>query len=286
MKNIITQTKMNPLSMFLAILVGNLMISSIALAQGNLIVIPRRVVFEGPKKTQELNLANTGTDTSKYLISVVEYRMRTDGSFESIEKADSGQYFADKNIRFFPRSVVLAPNEAQTIKIQVVNTTGMKTGEYRSHLFFRAVPNAKPLGEQNTDKSVKALSVQLVPSFGVAIPVIIRLGITSRTVTVSNSSVKFTKKGVPELNVEFNRSGNISSYGDITVDYTSPQGKVIRVATAKGFAIYTPNTKRDFKVNLNTSQNVNYHTGKLHIMYTTPPYAKPVRITESDLKLI
>src|SRR5476651_1473462 len=73
-------------------------------AQGNLIIMPRRVVFEGAKRTQELNLANTGKDTAKYVISVVEYRMKHDGNFELITQPDSGQNFADKNFRFFPRT--------------------------------------------------------------------------------------------------------------------------------------------------------------------------------------
>jgi len=69
-------------------------------AQGNLLITPRRVVFEGPKKTQELNLANTGADTAKYNVSIVQYRMKEDGSFEEITVPDVGQNFADKYIRF------------------------------------------------------------------------------------------------------------------------------------------------------------------------------------------
>ena len=34
-------------------------------AQGNLVSMPRRVVFEDAKRTQELNIANNGTDTAK-----------------------------------------------------------------------------------------------------------------------------------------------------------------------------------------------------------------------------
>jgi len=44
-------------------------------------VIPKRVVFEGKKRTHELNLANTGNDTVKYTITVVEMKMMEDGLF-------------------------------------------------------------------------------------------------------------------------------------------------------------------------------------------------------------
>ena len=72
------------------------------MAQGNLMVFPRRVVFEGSKRSQTLNLANTGMDTARYNISFVQYRMKEDGSFEEIAQPDSGENFADKYIRFFP----------------------------------------------------------------------------------------------------------------------------------------------------------------------------------------
>src|SRR4249920_2293167 len=64
-------------------------------AQGNLLIFPKRVVFEGGKKTEVITLSNTGKDTAKYSISFVQIRMNEDGSFENISQPDSGQMFAD-----------------------------------------------------------------------------------------------------------------------------------------------------------------------------------------------
>src|SRR5687768_12576640 len=93
--------------------------------QGNLLISPRRIVFDGDKKTQELNLANTGQDTAKYLISLVEIRMKEDGAFEEIKEPDAGQNFASKYLRYYPRTVTLAPNEAQTVKVQLSKTSDL-----------------------------------------------------------------------------------------------------------------------------------------------------------------
>lgn len=254
-------------------------------AQGNLIIIPRRVVFEGPKRTQELNLANTGTDSAKYLISVIQYRMMENGTFENIMEPDSGQHFADKNFRIFPRSVILGPNEAQTVKVQLINTSELKPGEYRSHLYFRAVANDKPLGEQDTQKDTKAISVRLVPIFGISIPVIIRIGTSTASVTLPDVSVLFDSSGSPQLKMSFIRQGNMSAYGDIKVDHISPQSKITQVGMAKGFAIYTPNTRRHFILGLDKNTNVNFHTGKLRVSFTTSADAKPVKIAEKELVL-
>jgi hypothetical protein len=71
-------------------------------SQGNLVIIPRRVVFEGTTKSQEITLANGGIDTAKYAISIVQMRMKEDGTFEEITVPDPGQNFAT-NISGFIR---------------------------------------------------------------------------------------------------------------------------------------------------------------------------------------
>ncbi|HMI02271.1 MAG TPA: hypothetical protein VK541_07305 [Pedobacter sp.] len=271
--------------LFILFLSGLLAVASKSMAQGNLIIIPRRVVFEGAKRTQELNLANTGTDTSKYLISVIQYRMLENGAFESITQPDSGQYFADKNFRFFPRSVTLAPNEAQTVKIQTINTADLKPGEYRSHLYFRAVPNDKPPGGKNPDSSTKTISVHLVPIFGIAIPVIIRNGITTTKVTLIAADLQISTTGIPQLKMTFGRLGNVSVYGDIKVNHISAQGKATKVGLAKGFAIYTPNAGRQFILNLDKDAIADYHKGKLHIIFISPSDSKAEIIAEKELIL-
>ncbi|RAJ32117.1 fimbrial biogenesis chaperone [Pedobacter cryoconitis] len=265
---------------------GFLICAQEANAQGNLIIIPRRVVFDGTKRTQDLNLANTGTDTAKYLISVIQYRMLEDGNFQEITIPDTAQNFADKNFRFFPRSVILAPNEAQTIKVQLVNTSDLQPGEYRSHLYFRGVPNDKPLIDKANEKPGNAISVRLIPTFGIAIPVIIRRGTSTSKVTVSAMFTENTSQGANQLKLIFKRTGNMSVYGDITVNYISPQGKTTQVGLARGFAIYTPNTNRYFTLGLDKNTNADYHKGKLQIIYTTSPEDKFIKIAETELILL
>ena len=119
----------------------------IATAQGNLLLTPRRIVFEGNMRSIDLNLANVGNDTATYAISIVQIRMTEEGNFETITEPDNGQKFASQNLRFFPRSVTLGPNEAQTAKVQLVRANQLTPGEYRSHFYFRAVPVEKPLGK-------------------------------------------------------------------------------------------------------------------------------------------
>ncbi len=254
-------------------------------AQGNLLITPRRVVFEGSVKTQELNLANTGKDTARYNVSIIQYRMKEDGSFEEITVPDPGQNFADKNIRFFPRSVTLAPNEAQVVKMQLTKTNTLTPGEYRSHVYFRAVPKEKALGEEETRKDSTGISVQLVPIFGITIPVIIRVGESTTRVSLSNLTMEMVTDTVPRLKLTFNRNGNMSVYGDLLVRYTSPEGKVTEAGVVKGIAVYTPNAIRHFQMDLKRIPEINYHKGKLTVVYSAQSDINPQIFAESELIL-
>ncbi len=77
------------------------LISFTAVAQGDLLITPKRIVFDGAKRVEEINLANTGNDTATYTISFIQYRMDENGKFEQVSDQDSLQKFAHKNLRFF-----------------------------------------------------------------------------------------------------------------------------------------------------------------------------------------
>ena len=260
--------------------------SAVVTAQGDLLLYPKRIVFDGSRRSQTISLANIGKDTVRYNISLVQMRMTAEGVFEVITQPDSGQNFALKYLRFFPRNVVLPPHEAQSVKIQLVNTGETNAGEYRSHMYFRAEPVKKPLGEPEAKRDSAAISIQLVAVFGISIPIILRTGESTTQVNISNASFSWKKDTVPSLNLSLKRTGNMSVYGDVTVDYISVGGKRIRVAKVMGLAVYTPNTIRNINLPLDKHQGINYHTGILYIAYTTQADTKSVKLASTELKLL
>ena len=256
-----------------------------AIAQGNLLITPTRAIFEGSKRSLDLNLANTGQDTAIYAISLIQVRMKDDGGFETITEPDPGQRFADRFIRYFPRTVTLGPKEAQVVKVQLIRSGELLDGEYRSHIYFRAIPNRAPLGEQEKVKDTTAISVRITPVFGITIPLIIRKGESTTRVTLSDLVFDITDESVPRISFVFNRTGNMSIYGDITVDHISPQGKITRVGAANGVAVYTPNTIRKFQFSLNKIPGVDFNTGNIRVIYSAPSDVKPVRYAETEITL-
>jgi len=254
-------------------------------AQGNLLINPRRVVFEGTKRFQEINLANTGKDSATYQISFKEIKMTEEGSFKEITEPAPGQRFASKYIRLFPRRVTLAPNEAQVVKIQLTKTNELLNGEYRSHLYFRAIPKAQQKGEVVSGEESSELSIKLVPVFGITIPVFIRRGESTSKVTLSDLALKDEGDVKKKLEVSLNRTGNMSVYGDITVNYISPIGKVSQIGHVRGIAVYAPIKSRKFLINLKNIPDVDYNLGKIHLTYEGQKESNPVKLAEAELFL-
>jgi P pilus assembly chaperone PapD len=269
----------------LAIVFGLLLLQNESKAQGNLLITPRRVVFEGNKQSQELTLANTGADTAKYTVSFVQYRMTEDGSFVQIEQPDAGQFFADKYLRFFPRSVTLPPNGSQVIRMQYRKMPDMQNGEYRSHVYFRAVPDENLLGDEQVNADTTSIGIKLVPIFGISIPIIIRNGELQAKVDLTGISLDIKSDSVPNLTVSFERTGNKSVYGDLTVMWSGNQGAAIEVGVVRGIAIYTPNSLRKFQMQLRNVPNVDYTKGKLLIKFQAPNDSKAELYAEKEFSL-
>jgi hypothetical protein len=256
-----------------------------AYAQGNLLITPRRVVFDGTRRVMELNLANTGVDTARYSISLLQYRMNENGTFTEITEPDPGQNFADKNIRFFPRSVTLGPNEAQSIRMQVINQDRLSPGEYRSHVYFRSVPNVTALGDEDLIKDSTSVSVRLIPIFGITIPVIIRVGENNTKVSISDITLHNNEDTSRIVDFKINRTGNMSVYGDVKVIYEAESGKETQVGALNGLAVYSPNPFRRVFIELNDDKSVDYKRGKIKIVYSAQSETKPEIFAQSELNL-
>lgn len=277
--------KLRSIQLIIGLLLAMLTIPQVSHAQGNLLITPRRVVFDGSRRVMDITLANTGIDTATYNISLIQYRMNQDGSFTEITEPDPGQRFADGNLRFFPRRVTLAPNEAQMVKIQVTKLNTLEPGEYRSHAYFRSVPIVTALGEEQENVDSTALSIQLIPIFGISIPVIIRVGAEDISVSITDMQLETTPENTKRLNIKINREGNMSVYGDIKVTHIAPNGAETVLSNINGLAVYTPNTSRAVSIELNPEKEIDYSTGKLVVTFVGQSDTKPQEYAQGVMNL-
>jgi hypothetical protein len=252
-------------------------------AQGDLLVTPSRVVFEGNKQKEVLNLVNMGNETTTYSVSFVQRAMKEDGSFIEIAQPESGQNFADPYVRIFPRQVTLAPKEAQTILLQYRRMPDMRPGEYRSHLYFRSEKVYTPLGDKKAATDSKSLSVELIPIYGMSIPVIIRTGQTEVTASLTDLQLESKDQMNQDLSFTINRTGNISLYGDIRVQFIPEKGKPFDVAVVNGVGVYTNINSRKMTMSLDSNTGKLLKKGKLQVTYRSHGEAKAVVYAATDL---
>jgi hypothetical protein len=238
------------------------------------------LVFDGSERSQEINLANTGSDTAVYAISFVNYKMTEKGNFEQVEEPEDGQRFAEDFLRYFPRRVSLAPNEAQTIRVQLTRTGNLEQGEYRSHMYFRAVEEQTALGAEETEES-EGISINIKTVFGISIPIIIREGESTTKIDLSELSLN-TERDNPKLSLVINRSGNMSVYGNLTATHIAPDGTETEVGMVKGVSVYTPNNKRYFSFELRNAAEVDLTSGVLKVSYAEEK-GNPLATSEIEL---
>ena len=240
----------------------------LSFAQGDLLITPTRVIFEGRKQSESIYLVNVGKERATYSISFIQNYQTEEGAYKRAESSENDEMFADKYLRFYPRTVSLEPGESQTIKLQFRRTSEMKDGEYRSHMYFRSEESYDPLGESKQD-TAKTISVKLIPIYGISIPVIIRSGEVNVNATLSDFEIQNNQDAAPLLKFTINRAGNMSVIGDLSVEYISEKGDVFEIGKLKNVAVYPNINQRFVTINLNQTNDLNLKNGKLRINYSS-----------------
>lgn len=240
-----------------------------ALAAGQLMVAPTRVVFSERDHSATINLINSGDETTSYRIDFVNKRMTDNGDFQEVDTPLPGERFSDGMIRFSPRLVELPPGKSQTIRLLLRKPADLEPGEYRSHMHFKALP-------PESDKSIEALggasdklTIQLTPVIGVTIPVIVRHGQTEAQLTLDNLRIEPgpSPADPPILSMSMKRQGNRSVYGDITTWFKPAKGEELVVGKARGVAVYTPNPVRNVRLNLQPPAGLQLKNGTLRVTF-------------------
>lgn len=255
-------------------------------AAADLMLHPTRLVFEKNQRAAQLDLINNGNETATYRIHLANRRMSETGEFSGVDTPAPNEQFADGMLRYSPRQVTLAPGAAQTVRIMLRKPAGLAPGEYRSHLMFERVAEARAqtsIEERSRDPE-STLEIRLTPLIGVSIPLIVRHGQTSAVATISNVELLHPTNGQPAIVAfELRRSGNRSVYGDLTVTFTPGNGAEQRIASAGGVAVYTPNPLRRIKMQFQSG--VAPAHGTLRVVYRGRPEEEGKLLAEAVIQI-
>lgn len=269
------------------LLVGLLMLFAQQHALADLMLHPTRIVFEKNQRAAQLELVNNGTEPATYRISLVNRRMSEVGEFSGIDTPAPGEQFADGLLRYSPRQVTVAPGVGQVVRIMLRKPADLVPGEYRSHLQFDKLPDAKGATSiEAVGANDKEVGVLLTALIGASIPVIVRHGETNANVSLSQ--LELQRVGTDQkqlLLLQMNRTGNRSVYGDLTVSFIPQGGSEQVVAKVGGVAVYTPNPIRHAKLALQPPPGLVLARGTLRVTYRERPEAGGKLLSEATLAL-
>ncbi len=238
-----------------------------AMAQGDLLVAPTRVILDGSRGT-EVILSNIGSEEATYRIGLELRRMLDNGRLEPVERVDASdaEEAALGMIRYAPRRITLPPGQPQAVRLAARPGAELPDGEYRVHMSFKAIP--RPREVTNSDEPAEGVSIQLIPIYGVTIPIIVRHGRLEAQVALTQPAILQGEEG-PEFSMTINRSGDSSTYGLLEV--TKP-GVDDPLLTLRGVAVYPEVSEREVRVRLTPEQAALFN-GQIRIEYREMPDA-------------
>jgi len=204
-------------------------------AQGDLLIAPTRLVLDG-RRGGEVILSNIGNEEATYRVELELRRMTPEGELEPVESVDANltEKAALEMIRYAPRRVTLPPDEPQAIRISARPGAELPDGEYRVHLSFAALPKVRPIAPLAEGAPAQGLAINLIPIYGITMPIIIRKGQLEVTAGLANPVIVETAEG-PAFSIDISRSGTASVYGDLLV---YRQGNDEPVFVARGLGVY------------------------------------------------
>ena len=209
---------------------------------GDVNLFPKRVVINGRREIATVGLYNKTTDDGDYEISIVDMAMTPEGRLlrfdNGVDEATKARVrTATSMLRYSPRRVTLRGSESQLIRVMARAGAELPDGEYRSHFVVTSVPED---GGFSIDQAVTSgrsdtIGVSLRPRFGIAIPIIVRIGATTLDVKIDNAQILTARDGSQAVAFTLSRTGTRSAFGDVTV---KAQGSSRPIAISKGVGIY------------------------------------------------
>jgi hypothetical protein len=230
-----------------------------------LLLSPTRLVIENGQRFATVTLRNNGDGVGRYVIEMVDAAMSETGAIKILDLGVHQPNSALDIVSLSPHGVTLKPDDYQTIRILLKNTSDLADGEYRSHLQVRMtqadIENAdvKP-DPQQTVVAPRALLTTVIP-------IIFHKGTTHFELAIEGAKLTQGPEHQPQLNLNIAFSGNCSVIGDVKVSHTAPNGMVSDIGLFRGVAIYRDVSKRSQIVPLQVPKGVNLRQGTISVAF-------------------
>lgn len=196
-----------------------LLLSLASTATADMLISPTRVLMNDANTSATLVLRNPSNGPRTYRLSWEDKRANKDGGYTMIPE-DENWASAKDMVRLSPRQITVGPGENQTVRFSWRPPADLPSGEYRSHLLLQVIPDvSEPTATMNKTTSQEGVGVQVFMQMSFSIPVVVRHGTETPQVSISEVKAVPVKDGTQVgLELTFNRTGNASSYGRVSVE--------------------------------------------------------------------
>ncbi|MDE2561122.1 MAG: hypothetical protein KGL48_02645 [Sphingomonadales bacterium] len=257
---------------------------------GDVNLYPKRVVLTDRDRTATIGLYNRADATGDYDITITDMTMLPDGRLVDLGTVNDPAVkarvkTATSLLRWSPHRVTLPANEAQLVRIMVRVPPDLPPGEYRSHFSAIAVPpqTGGISIEQATGNAPagSGVGVTIMPRFGIAIPIIVRVGDTTLTSGLKDIQVARTAAGEPVVRLVVTRAGTRSSFGNIAV---TSAGSKKPIAEIKGIGVYPEIDQRSVQIPIDQKADPALYArgAKLTVTYTDDDFAPGQTLAKED----
>lgn len=230
----------------------------------DLLLSPTRVIFEPRERTKTVLLKNTSNQQKSYRVFFKNLQMDEQGIYHEVDPESSSNPAAPY-IRYSPRLIKVPPKQTQIVRIFLRRKKDMNMLEYRSHLAFKEMP-PENFGNIFSEES-KENKITLITLFELTIPVIVKNGPDNHNVSIDGLEIIEDSTG-KKLRMVFNRTGDSSPYGDITVKYkNNEETSPVLVGQINRFFVFHPSLKRQIDILLNIPEGTNLDQGILQVHY-------------------
>ncbi|WP_163931124.1 hypothetical protein [Paraferrimonas sp. SM1919] len=238
-----------------------------------LLINPTRAELDDKRNSSAVfAVINKSNKPARFNIFFEDKQQLADGTYLTL----ANEPYLNQLIRYSPRRVSLAPEQAANVRMGLRLTPNIRQGEYRSYLAFQQIPAPELKNESAPGDDI---SIKISALLKIAVPVIVRVGTLSADIAIADSQLSITNDGPNhyQVSITLSRLGSRSSYGDVEViDYETQE----RVGLLRNVAVYTELVERRLTVPLKPG-----HYRKLIVRYTESKRLNDAKIAETIITL-
>ncbi len=234
-------------------------------ALASLMIAPTRVMFDERTRSAKVSLINASSETKTYKIYWRHLMQTQDGRYQELTEQQKRIFpMASRMVRFSPRAVTLKPQERQSVRLSLRRPADLEPGEYRSHLAFEAIDEAKPTA--NADAGV---GIQININMAFSIPILVRHQVDNVDVRIGQAEFfNILQNNETKYLVQFPlvNMGNASSFGSLKAYWQTGNNRFEQepAGILNNVSLFTENPQRFINLSLNKMPNA---PAQLKIVY-------------------